>query len=297
MTIKNIEEYLNLLRLEMKSSDPAILQDALSDAEDHLFSALESARADQPKLSEVDALDPIISAYGSPEETADAYREIEARVLPTLAATIDTTGKPFLARFFGIYSDPKAWGSLLYLLISLLTGTIYFSWAVVGTTTSLAFALFIFGLPLAAFFLLSSRGLALVEGRIVEALLGERMPRRPLFTNKELSWQERLKAGLTDSHTWKLLLYMLLQLPLGILYFTLTVILISFSVAFFIAPFTQLILNMPVFTLQNGPFYITGLWLPVVSASGFLLMTLTMHLAKLIGRGHSAYAKKVLISE
>lgn len=297
MTIKNIEEYLNLLRKEMKSSDPATLQDALSDAEDHLFSALENARADQPKLNETDALGPIIATYGSPEETADAYREIEARVPPALATTLDTTGKPFLARFFGIYADPKAWGSLLYLLISLPTGTIYFSWVVVGTTTSLAFALFIFGLPLAAFFLLSTRGLALVEGRIVEALLGERMPRRPLFTNKELSWQERLKTGITDMHTWKLLLYMLLQLPIGIFYFTLMVILISISLAFVSAPLFQLILNMPVITLQSSYYHIPVAWLPVVSASGFLLMTLTMHLAKLIGRGHSAYAKKVLISE
>lgn len=297
MKTNSIEEYLKLLRKEMKGSDPATLQDALSDAEDHLFSALVSARGDQPKLSEADALGPIIAAYGSPQETADAYREIEARVPSALAAGRETSGKSTLSRFFGIYADPKAWGALLYLLISLLTGVIYFSWAVVGAITSLVFALFIFGLPLAAFFLLSTRGLGLVEGRIVEALLGERMPRRPLFTNKELSWQERLKRGITDPHTWKLLLYMLLQLPLGIFYFTLMVILISFSVAFLSAPFFQLILDIPVIMIQSSYYYIPVAWIPAISAAGILLMTLTMHLAKLLGRGHSAYAKIVLISE
>jgi hypothetical protein len=54
-----------------------------------------------------------------------------------------------------------------------------------GIAISISFSLFIFGLPIAIFFLYSVRGFALLEGRIVEALLGVRMPRRPLFYPKE----------------------------------------------------------------------------------------------------------------
>jgi hypothetical protein len=297
MTINSIKQYLDALRTELNGSDPATIQDALSDAEDHLFSALEGARGDKPKLKEADAIGSIIAAYGSPAETAAAYREIEARVPPALASAGTTSGKPIFARFFGIYADPKAWGALVYLLISLLTGILYFSWAVIGTSTSLAFALFIFGLPLAAFFLLSTRGLALVEGRIVEALLAERMPRRPLFTNKDLSWQERLKAGLTDPHSWKLLLYMLLQLPLGIIYFTLMVFLVSLSLALLLTPIFQLVYNLPTISIYSDQYFIPNIWLPFISAVGLLLMTASMHLAKVLGNMHSKYAKGLLISE
>ena len=107
------------------------------------------------------------------------------------------TAKPrsALGRFFGVYADSRAWGALLYMLIAFVTGIFYFTWVVTGLSLSVSFAIFIFGLPLALLFLLSVRGLALLEGRLVEALFGVRMPRRPLFTQQGLKWLERLKAA------------------------------------------------------------------------------------------------------
>jgi hypothetical protein len=297
MDSNKVEEYLSALKKALKGTDPATIQDALSDAEDHLFSALENARDENPELNEADALAPIIASYGSPEETAAAYREIEKRVAPGLSSSRQTQGKSALARFFGIYADPKAWGALLYMLTSILTGTIYFSWAVISTSFSLAFALFIFGLPLVAFFLLSTRVIGLLEGRIVEALLAERMPRRPLFTNSDLSWQEKLKKGLTDKHTWNVLVYMLLQLPFGTFYFVLMVILMAFSISLLSIPIFQIVFNIPTLTIYGSQYFIPNNWMPLVVFAGILLMTTTLHLAKALGKWHSTYAKKILISE
>ena len=42
--IKSIEEYLELLKTELKDSDTATVQDALADAEEHLRAALGSLR-------------------------------------------------------------------------------------------------------------------------------------------------------------------------------------------------------------------------------------------------------------
>ena len=59
-----------------------------------------------------------------------------------------------------------------------------------------------------------------VEGRIVEALLGVRMPRRPPSDRAadEAIWT-RIKEALSDIRTWSSMFYLLLMLPLGIIYF------------------------------------------------------------------------------
>ena len=42
------------------------------------------------------------------------------------------------------------------------------------------------------------------------------MPRRPIFTNNNLSLWGRFKSLITDKYTWFTLAYMIMQLPLGI---------------------------------------------------------------------------------
>jgi uncharacterized membrane protein len=178
---RSVEEYLDALKKEMQGFDSATMQDALTDAEEHLRTALETARESQPEMDAAATLPAIIEQYGSPEETAAAYAEVERRTSPSLARSVNR-------------KQPKAWGALLYMLIAFVTGVIYFTWAVTGISVSLSFALFIFGLPVMLLFLLSVRGVAWLEGRLVEALLGVRMPRRPLFTPQNIKWQDLFLA-------------------------------------------------------------------------------------------------------
>jgi hypothetical protein len=127
-----------------------------------------------------------------------------------------------------VYTDPRAWGALLDMLISLVTGIIYFTWGTMGITISISFSLFVFGLPLAIFFLYSVRGFALLEGPNAEALLGKRMLRRPLFFPRIMKRFDRIKMQLRDKHSWLAILYLLLQFPLGVIYFYLTIIVLIF---------------------------------------------------------------------
>ena len=196
MKNKIIDNYIAELRKEISEMDKAIIRDALADAEEHLRTALENETAEQPDLSEDEALQSIIADYGSPAEIADAYRAVESYASPALARSRGSSTGSIFGRFFGVYADPRAWGALLYMFIAFLTGVIYFSWAVTGLSLALVFSLFIFGLPFAALFALSIKGLGLLEGRIVEAILGERMPRRAVFSPSHLNWRERLKAHL-----------------------------------------------------------------------------------------------------
>jgi hypothetical protein len=292
--MKTIEEYLKELKTELKNSDSATAQDALSDAEEHLRSARASLLESQPELTEDQALQKAIEQYGTPAETAAAYAEVERRTPP--AGSMRLRPASPLRRFFGIYDDPHTWGTLLYMLISLVTGLFYFSWVVTGFSLSLSFSLFIFGLPLAVVFLLSVRGLAVLEGRLVESLLGERMPRRALFTDPGLKLLERLKMLLLNRHTWLAMLYMVIQQFLGILYFTLVVVFFSLSIAFMALPFLQSILAQGVVTIGSRQYFLPVWAFPLVVLFGFLLWTCFMHLGRAIGQLHARYAKAMLVA-
>src|SRR5690606_21561959 len=84
-------------------------------------------------------------------------------------------------RFFGVAADPRAYASLFYMVLAMATGVFYFTWVVTGASVSLGLSITIIGIPLLVLFFGSVRLLSLVEGRIVEVMLGERMPRRPLY--------------------------------------------------------------------------------------------------------------------
>jgi hypothetical protein len=182
------------------------------------------------------------------------------------------------------------------MFITFVTGIIYFTWVVTGASLSLSLMILIIGVPFAILFLLSVQGLALLEGRLVEALLGERMPRRPLFAQAGLKWLERLKALLKDKHTWLSMLYMVLQMPLGVLYFTLNVTLIALALSMMAAPFAQIVWRFPIITNYSEHIFLPYWALALMEIGGFLLLTLTLHLSRAIGQLHGRYAKAMLVS-
>jgi len=133
----NVEEYLKSLKNELKGSDLALIQDALSDAEEYLRTALEEGLKTTPELSRGDVLKSIIEKYGPPSEIASAYKEIESRTAPALAPSRKQEPQSLFARFFGVLGDPRAWGAFLYLLLAIIPGTIYGVWAMTGVFLSL----------------------------------------------------------------------------------------------------------------------------------------------------------------
>jgi hypothetical protein len=183
---------------------------------------------------------------------------------------------------------------LLYLVLAMVTGIVYFTWVVTGLSLSLGLMVLVIGLPIAGLFLLSVRGIALIEGRLVEALLGVRMPRRPRFAGQTGIWQ-RFKNLMADKHTWFSMVYMLLQMPLGIIYFTLFVTLASVSMGLIAWPFVAMVVGVPLFVTPSLAYYATGWLIPISVVAGALLITVTMHLAKAIGQGHGAMAKALLV--
>jgi hypothetical protein len=172
---KTIPEYLGQLRAALADADPAVTQDALYDAEEYL----RAEWAEHPEFDEAGLLASVAGSYGAPEEVAAIYRDTEVTVRQALRTPPPRPRESPLGRFFGVLGDPRAYASLLYMLLALATGIFYFTWVVTGLSLTAGLGVLIIGIPFAVLFFASVRGLSLVEGRLVEAMLGERMPRRP----------------------------------------------------------------------------------------------------------------------
>jgi uncharacterized membrane protein len=287
-----IPEYLEQLRAALKGADPAMIQDALYDAEEYLRAEL----AEQPGKSEAEVIASVASSYGAPEEVADIYRDTEVTVTRALRPPVPPKRRSALGRFFGVAADAHTYGALFYMLLSLATGIFYFTWVVAGASVSGGLLILIVGIPLLLLFLASVRLLSLVEGRIVEVLLGERMPRRPLYTQRDKPWLTRIGELFTDGRTWTAMLYMLLMLPLGILYFTLVVTLLSVSLGFIAAPLSLFVPHYFDITIFNWSMTEQAPWLlPLMTIAGILMMFVTLHLARGVGKVHGLFAKHLLV--
>jgi hypothetical protein len=256
---------------------------------------LNRLKKEDPGISEEDALGPIIDKYGSPNEIASAYKEIESRISPSLTPTAPDKDRSLPVKFLSIYGDSQAWAAVLYLVFSAVTGIIFGLWTLFGAGLSLCTILLIFGIPLLGLYLLSLRGIALIEGRIVEALLGIRMPRKPIFIQKGLSPSKKLRVLLTESLTWKIFIYLITRFPLGLVYSFGLLILMAFAVKFITYPVIGPVFDRGLINLGGQKYYTSVFLYPVVSLAGFILLTLTLHLSKLIGNLHGRYAKSMLV--
>jgi uncharacterized membrane protein len=289
-----IPAYLDRLRAALAGCDPALAQDALYDAEDYLRSEL----AAHPQKSEAEVIAAVAGSYGAPDEVADIYRETEVKVQTALRAPAPAPRKSLLGRFFGVFVDPHTYGALFYMLLAMATGTFYFTWVVTGASLSLGLAFLIIGIPFLVLFIGATRILALVEGRIVEVMLGERMPRRPLYTDRSLPLLQRIGAMFTDPLTWGTMLYFLAMLPLGVTYFTVAVTLLATGLAFIAWPFVWWFGSPEYINVELGGWLDPSspwVW-PLSIAIGVLLLVGMLHLARLIGHLNGKLAKTLLVN-
>ena len=290
---RSVEQYLQQLKAALAGEDPALQQDALYDAEEYLRAEI----GQHPGKSEADVLELIASTYGAPEEVADAYRTTEATVRKALAAAPRRPSRSAIGRFFSVLTDGRAYTSLFFMLLSLVTGIVYFTVAVSGLAMSAGTMILIIGFPFFLLFLGLVRALALAEGRMVEGLTGTRMPRRPAHARSTASWYQRIIDILKDRHTWTALLYMILQLPIGIVYFTIATAGLALSVSLIAAPILWLLYLAGAIQV-TGDVHVDGLqpWsTPFVIAFGVVVITALLHLAKAIGNMHGHLAKALLV--
>ena len=240
-------------------------------------------------------LELIASTYGAPGEAAEAYRTTEQQVRTALAPPRPKVHRTALGRFFGVYGDSRAWTALFYMLLALVTGIVYFTVTVTGLSLSLGLAILIIGIPFFLLFVGFTRVLALAEGRLVEGLLGQRMPRRPPYPQKGKPIMGRIKDMLADRRTWTTMLYFLLMLPLGIVYFTVAIAGVVTSLAIIVAPLGALF-GASTITLDDMYYSPEPVVALLLVRLGVFLLTVELHIVRGIGTLHGKLAKHLLVA-
>ena len=296
---RSIKDYLTALRAALTGQDPAVIQDALYDAQEYL----QAEMAANPGVPEADVLERIANTYGRPEEVAAAYRETEAKVTRALRppASKRLASSSLFDQFFSVYSDPRAYLSLFFMFLSLVTGTLYFTFAVTGLSLSLGLAILIIGLPMFIAFIGMARVISLGEGRLLEAVTGERMPRRPVHPGPRGSLWQRILAMLQDTRTWTTLAYLVLMLPLGIIYFVIATTGLSLGLALLLVPVVGMAPRLGWWS-GTEPLVISPAWLdtPVgwvfCAIVGVVVLTTLLHVARIVIEFHARAAKALLVT-
>lgn len=138
--------------------------------------------------------------------------------------------------FFGVFASKQSYLNIAYLLLSFPLGIFYFIFLTVGFSLGVGLSILGIGLIILLAMLIATRGLAAWERQLGIWLLGAHIPppnsmpepwRHPLMA---------LKKYLTDSYTWKSLIYLVVKFPLAITSFVIAISLTSATAALLLAP-------------------------------------------------------------
>lgn len=127
-------------------------------------------------------------------------------------------------------------GSLACALLAFPLGVAYAVLIIGGLALGLALAPLWVGLPILLATLDLARDMAASERHLLRTLLGVYIPAAEL--RRATGLRARLRAHLADTATWRILVYLLLKLPLGLLSFALTGGLFNLALMLLAAPVT-----------------------------------------------------------
>ena len=184
------------------------------------------------------------------------------------------------------------------MILALVTGVVYFTIAVAGISLSLGLAVLIIGVPFFLAFIGIVRVISLGEGRLLEAMTGERMPRRPVHPGPPMTFRAQIIEMLKERRTWTTLAYFILMLPLGIAYFVIAIVGLALGLGLTLAVPFALLHHFGVIPGTFDPEWIGAA--PIVAALsiiGIFILTALMHTARAIGRVHVRIAKQFLVTQ
>ena len=174
-----------------------------------------------------------------------------------------------------------------------------------GLSLSLGLAILIIGLPVFLGFIGIARVISLGEGRLLEAVSGERMPRRPVHPGAPDGLVARMLEMLKDARTWTTLIYLVMMLPLGTVYFTTAVTGISLGVSLLLVPVVGVAQRLgwwlpwenDVWILFNPAWLDTPVGWVFCVVSGIVVLTTLLHGARAVVGIHARTAKTLLVAQ
>ena len=140
-----------------------------------------------------------------------------------------------IARLTRDLFDGRTYGRILYLLLALPLGIAEFTFLVTTISLGVGLLITLVGVPILIATVFVWRWIAQLERGLIGLLTGEAIP-SPYRPDPAGSWWGRIRARLADPATWKDLVFLLLQLPLGIVSFTVTAVVLGAALQALTAP-------------------------------------------------------------
>ncbi len=141
-----------------------------------------------------------------------------------------------IARLLRPIVDARTYARILYLLLALPLGVAEFVFLVTAISFGFGTAITLIGIPVLVGTVWAWRWLAELERGLIGRLLGIEIPTPYRPDPVGGRWWQRFAARISDPATWKDLAFLLLQLPLGIVSFTVTVTVLSLGLGLLFAP-------------------------------------------------------------
>src|SRR5215210_2657695 len=132
--------------------------------------------------------------------------------------------------------DARTYRRILYLLLALPLGVAEFTFLVTAISFGFSTAITLIGIPVLIGSVYIWRWLAELERRLIGRLTGVEIPSPYRPDPVGVRWWTRFAARLADPATWKDLAFLLLQFPLGIVSFSVTVAVFGSGLRLLFAP-------------------------------------------------------------
>ncbi len=206
--------------------------------------------------------------------------------------------------FFGVYLKGQTYLNILYMLLLMPIGIVFFTYAVTVFSTALGLIVTFVGIFLLYFFLISLPYLMMIQGWFIKITTGIVLPKQEVIFEENRSLIKKAFDALKNKIIWKTLLYFLFfVMPLGIITFTITVTLLSISISFVFVWLWPLIeWAVTGTTLQFPPAWgpLPGLRIAWIIGIAFLpfigvpLLTGSLHLINRLAVWHGRLVVKIL---
>jgi hypothetical protein len=184
----------------------------------------------------------------------------------------------FLARFFGVAIDGRSYLNLLYLWLAFPLGLAYFVLLVTGFSVGIGLTIIWIGLAILFVLMLAIWGLEGLERVLAIGLLGAAVPER-LPAGGAFAFRPWVKAVFKSSALWKGVAFLFIKFPLGMAGWIASVVTLSVSAAFALAPIVRLFggrVDVDLWLFErwaDGP-----LGLLLLSISGVFMLLVSLHL-------------------
>ena len=146
----------------------------------------------------------------------------------------------------------KFFPNLVYLLLALPLGILYFVILVTGYALGAGLIITLVGIPILVTMIFVTYLLGDLDRAMTSKLLGVKIAKPEAKPAKDDSARSILVTQLRSLEFWKEFIYLLLKMPLGVVAFTVTIVLISLSLGLIAAPFILTYLPQAQMMLWQG---------------------------------------------